>query len=727
VFLGVLAGTGLLLAAAISERTIGERRRAAAYAVGHVLATARDLTTAAAEILQAICKHLDWQIAGFWLVDRQNARLRCIAVAHIDGRQAHERFAQVTQATVLDGGIGLPGRVWATGKPAWIPNVLEDDNFPRVAAAREAGLHGAFAFPICLGEEVLGVIECFHETVVSPDHDLLRTMSTVGNQVGQFAARKREETSLRDAQRRTVAILDTALDAIIGMDHHGRITEFNAAAVRTFGYARENALGRELAHLLIPPTLRAQHRAGLQRFLETGVGPFIDRRVETTGYHADGHEFPVEVAITKVSGEVPPVFTGFVRDLTTRIEADREREDLLRREGVARREAESANRAKDEFLATLSHELRTPLNAIVGWTRMLLDGTLDEPSRRRALEVIDRNAHLQAQLVADILDVSRIITGGLRLQFRPVDLATVVGAALDVVRPAAEAKNVQLRSRLSGSETLVNGDPQRLQQVVWNLLVNAIKFTEAGGTVSIDVMATGLRSVRISVVDTGTGIRAEFLPHLFERFTQADGSSSRQHGGLGLGLAIVRHLVELHGGSVQASSAGVGQGSTFTVELPRLDEQTERQPARDGVYASEGNSSAAKPAMPLNGYRLLVVDDEADARDLLEALLMSAGAQVEAVATVADALQAIDVWQPDALLADLGMPGVDGYTLIAEVRQREAGRGRRLAAAAITAYASDRDRARALAAGFDTHVAKPISSTAVIDAVLAICPVRNSA
>jgi len=570
VFMGVLAGTGLLLAAAIEERKTGERRRAAAHAVGEVLTDSPNLTQAASAILRAICENLEWQIGALWLVDRDVARLRCLAVWSGVATPA-ATFVVTTKETLFPLGVGLPGRVWASGKAAWIEDVVHDPNFPRASVAREAGIHGAFGFPICFGEDVLGVIECFTRTVATPDADLLRTMSTVGTQVGQFMGRKHVEKAVMEGQRRTRAILDTALDAIIGMDHQGRITEFNPAAERTFGYTKAHALGRELADLLIPRELRDSHRDGLVRYLATGRGPFIERRIETTACHADGREFPVEVSITRVPDDDPPRFTGFVRDLTAQAHAEGERERLLVRESTARREAEAANRAKDEFLATLSHELRTPLNAIVGWTRMLLDGRMDERSSRRALEVIDRNAHLQVRLIADILDVSRIITGALRLEVQPVDLGSVIGAALDAVRPAADAKKIRIRSRLAASARLTDGDPQRLQQIVWNLLANAVKFTQPGGLVDVEVRDGGDNGVQIRVQDDGAGIDSAFLPHVFERFRQADSSVSREHGGLGLGLAIVRHLAELHGGTVGAKSQGLGQGSTFTVELPRVD------------------------------------------------------------------------------------------------------------------------------------------------------------
>lgn len=567
-FMGVLAGTGLLLAAAIAERTTGERRRAAAHAVGDVLIGAQTLTDASAAILKAIGENLEWHLSALWLLDTAHQRLRCVAVWS-ESPQHTAAFTATTTATTFANGVGLPGRVWTAAAPVWIEDVAEDANYPRAPLAREAGLHGAFGFPIKMGAELVGVIECYNRNVVAPDVDLLRTMATVGNQIGLFLGRGREEAAAADAQRRTSAIVETALDAVIGMNHEGVITEFNPSAVRMFGYARDAAVGRQLAELLIPPNLRQAHRDGLRRYLLSGVGTLIDRRFETTAQRADGHEFPVEIAIARVRGEDPPTFTGFVRDLTARVRAEQEREHLLVREATARSDAESANRAKDEFLATLSHELRTPLNAIVGWTHMLLDGSMDEASTKRALQVIARNAKLQAQLVADILDVSRIITGGVTLDVQPTDLGAVIDAALDAVRPAADAKQVQLQAQVSESARAVEGDGQRLQQVVWNLLANAVKFSGTGGVVTIQLTASDDDTARIVVTDSGVGITPEFLPHVFDRFRQADGSTSRQHGGLGLGLAIVRHLVELHGGRVRAESAGAGQGATFAVELPR--------------------------------------------------------------------------------------------------------------------------------------------------------------
>lgn len=599
VFMGVLASTGLLLAAAIAERETGERRRAAASRVGEVLASADDLQTAAPAVLSASCQALEWQVAALWLADRHDGHLRCFDIWTAPGVAA-SAFVARTRELAFPPGVGLPGRVWTSRQPAWIVNVVSDDNFPRAAVASGAGLHGAFGFPILLGEEFVGVIEFFNQTIVPPDPDLLLTMSTVGNQVGQFIGRKREEAAARQAER--------------------------------------------------------------------------------------------------------------------------ERELLLEREAAARSEAEAANRAKDEFLATLSHELRTPLNAIVGWTRVLLEGALDEGSRRHALEVVERNAHLQARLVADILDVSRILTGGVRLDVHTVELGTIIGAALDAVRPAASARQVQLRARLGTSPRLMHGDQQRLQQVVWNLLSNAVQFTDAGGTVEVELVDVGDRRMQIRVRDNGAGIDPEFLPHVFERFRQGDGSASRAHGGLGLGLAIVEHLVELHGGTVRADSAGLGLGSVFTVELPRAD------PAIDS-HSSDRRvahvfASGTSPAGILANRRILIVDDHHDTRELVETVLKMAGATVDSAGSVTQALERLEAARPDVLLSDIAMPDADGYTLIQEVRRRDSESGQYLQAAALTAYAGALDRDRALAAGFDLHLAKPVSHEELVAAVLDLCERR---
>jgi CheY-like chemotaxis protein len=367
---------------------------------------------------------------------------------------------------------------------------------------------------------------------------------------------------------------------------------------------------------------------------------------------------------------------------------------------------EEANRAKDEFLATVSHELRTPLTIILGWAQILQRGNLDAIGQARALELLERSAQAQAQVIEDLLDVSRAITGNVRLAIRLLELSPVIESAMDAVRPAAEAKGIRLEATLDRAAGPVSGDADRLQQVVWNLLSNAIKFTPSGGRVQVH-LARADAQVEIGVSDTGPGIPPAFLPYVFDRFRQADSTLTRAHGGLGLGLAIVRHLVELHGGTVQATSPGQGQGASFTVRLPLA--RAGRAPA-----LVEPARPAPAPAAPLggaralDGLRLLVVDDEAAARELLTTLFQDSGAEVTAVASAAEVLAALDRARPDVLVADIAMPGVDGYALIRQVRACPAERGGRVPALALTAYAGPKDRARALAEGFQEHVSKPI-------------------
>ncbi|RKP46624.1 response regulator [Pararobbsia silviterrae] len=374
-----------------------------------------------------------------------------------------------------------------------------------------------------------------------------------------------------------------------------------------------------------------------------------------------------------------------------------ERERLLEAERAARTEAERAARVKDEFVATLSHELRTPLNAIVGWVQFLLRDASDPARVHKGLRVIDRNARLQAQMVDDLLDLSRIISGKLRLDIQPVDLRQVIDDVISSLQPAADAKEIAVSTALAETGPM-QGDSSRLQQVMWNLLSNAIKFTDRRGSVRIE-LAQRDGSVVISVVDTGQGISPEFMPHVFERFRQADSSTTRQFGGLGLGLSIAKQLTELHGGRIRVDSAGVGLGATFTVELPV---------ARAVQGAATGREGVRDDPTRLAGLRVLVVEDEDDARDLTRHILESLGARVTAVASTPAALAAFDLERPDVVVSDLGMPGQDGYELIRQLRIRDASLGRLTPAAALTAQARSEDRKRALMAGFQSHVAKPV-------------------
>jgi signal transduction histidine kinase len=392
-------------------------------------------------------------------------------------------------------------------------------------------------------------------------------------------------------------------------------------------------------------------------------------------------------------------------------EADRHRAALLEREQTARRAAEALNRAKDEFVATVSHELRTPLNAIYGWVALLKAGTLDAGGQKHALEVIDRNTRAQGQLVEDLLDMSRVIRGSIRLEMQPVDVAGVLEAAVESVRPTAAARRIAIALD-SGPEATVYADHSRLQQVLWNLLANALKFTPSGGRIHASAAIEGSEAV-VRITDSGTGIAPEFLPHLFDRFTQESGDATREYAGLGIGLSLVRHLTELHGGTVAAASAGKDQGATFTVRLPLLD----RAGANPPVPAA--GTGVRKPGeRGLDGVHVLAVDDNEDARDLVATALRQAGAQVTEASSVADALAALETGGPGLVVSDIAMPNGTGYDLVRAVRDNP--RTRSLPVIAITAYSRGEDRDRALAAGFDAHVGKPFDPDALVGLLVSL-------
>jgi signal transduction histidine kinase/CheY-like chemotaxis protein len=395
-----------------------------------------------------------------------------------------------------------------------------------------------------------------------------------------------------------------------------------------------------------------------------------------------------------------------------------ELEKLFTSERHARSEAETANRLKDEFLATVSHELRTPLNAILGWANLLRTGKLDGGKIQEALETVERNARSQAQIIEDLLDVSRIITGKLKLDIRPLAAAALVKSAVDSISPAAEAKEIVIKTNIADETTEIAGDSARLQQVLWNLLSNAVKFTPRGGTIEIGIKRENTNLV-VSVGDTGSGIAPEFLPYVFDRFRQADGTTTRHFGGLGLGLAIVKHLVEQHGGSVRAESEGKGKGAAFILNLPLLSRfQTSGKPPNGEIYGENNSDGAIEKS--LVGLNVLVVDDEIDALELIKIFLETSGAQVSTAQSVAEALENIKQSAPDVIVSDIGMPGVNGYEFIENVRRLAPEKGGKIPAIALTAYARNEDRLEALRYGFQTHIAKPVEMNELIETVASL-------
>ena len=512
------------------------------------------------------------------------------------------------------------------------------------------------------------------------------------------------------------AIVESSDDAIISKTLEGIILSWNKGAERIFGYTADEVVGKSIL-ILIPPDRRDEEPAILERIRK---GERIDH-YETVRMTKDGRAVDISLTVSPVREKSGRIIAAskIARDITERRRAETEREQLLAHEQMARAEAEKANRLKDEFLATVSHELRTPLNAIIGWSYMLRSGTLDEATSVRALEAIERNAKSQAQLVEDILDMSRVITGKLRLSIEPVDVASVINAAIDSVQLAADSKSIQLEVTLDPSARHTSGDSGRLQQVVWNLLSNAIKFTPAGGRVRVQLERSG-SNAQIKVSDTGQGISRAFLPFIFDRFRQADGSSTRRHGGLGLGLAIVRHLVELHGGTVEADSPGEGLGSTFTIRLPLapMRERTKRERRQTGnLWLNEDADSEIKALPSLEGVRVLLVDDDEDTLNMLTIMLTENRATVESARSASEALEALEWYDADVLVSDIAMPDEDGYSLISKLRELEAKGRKAIPAVALTAFVRIDDRARALSAGFNMFVPKPVELTELILAI----------
>jgi len=512
------------------------------------------------------------------------------------------------------------------------------------------------------------------------------------------------------------AIIESADDAIITKTLQGVITSWNRGAERMFGYAASEVIGQPVT-ILIPDDHIDEESAIISRLR---AGEHIEH-YETVRLRKDGTLVDISLTVSPIRDANNKVIgaSKIARDISQRKEAEKS----LREQSEANKrlytEAQESARLKEEFLATVSHELRTPLNAVLGWVRILRAGRLKEAEVGKALETIERNARAQAQLIDDLLDVSRIITGKLRMDVRPVDPNGFIEAAIDAVKPAAEAKGIRVQKIMDTGVVTVPGDPTRLQQVIWNLLTNAIRYTPRGGWVQVRMERVGSH-LQIVVADSGQGIPQEFLPYVFDRFRQVDQSTSRHHGGLGLGLALVRHLVELHGGSVAAASPGPDQGSTFTIVLPVLPiYQVDQAGARVHPTAQNLLPSAEYTAR-LDALTILVVDDEPDTRELLKTSLSECGANVTVAGSVSEGFGTFEACVPEIIICDIGMPGEDGYDFIRRLRALPQESGGKVPAIALTAYARVEDRLRALRAGFQMHVPKPVELAELVTVVASV-------
>jgi PAS domain S-box-containing protein len=514
--------------------------------------------------------------------------------------------------------------------------------------------------------------------------------SKIARDIGE---RKRTEEALRTSEARKAAFFRTALDCIISMDHEGRVLEFNPAAERTFGYREDEVLGKELASLIIPPTVREQHRQGLAHYLATGDGPVLNRRLEMTGVRSDGTELPVELTVTRILADDPPLFTAHLRDITER----KQLENQLR-QYIA--DLSEADRRKDEFLAMLAHELRNPLAAI-GYSMQLLSTSPDQLSL--ATEITQRQVRQLTHLIDDLLDVSRITTNRVQLRKEPIEASVLINRAVGSARPAVEERKHTLTLDVAGQDMPLFADPTRIEQVIVNLLTNASKYTPEGGDINVRAYPEN-EHVVIKVKDSGVGIPREMLSRVFELFMQVEPTLDRAQGGLGIGLTVVRHLTEMHGGSVSATSEGLGKGSEFSVHLP---------------LSSVSSTAATPTSAPTirSGLRVLVVEDNVDTAQTLSLLLQGLGCTTHEVHDGPPVIDAAKSFQPDVILLDIGLPGLDGYHIARLIRQTPELSQVRLIA--ITGYGQQQDRDRSREAGFDEHLVKPVQFDSLVKTLAA--------
>jgi PAS domain S-box-containing protein len=664
-----------------AQRKVAERRLAAEHAVTRILAESHSLAEAAPRILASVGECLGCAYAAFWRAEPGAAEIRCAETWQSPAVSA-QAFDELCRSMTFERGVGLPGRVWKAGEPAWISDLTKDQNFPRLRGAVTAGLRSGFAFPVMVRDRFLGVVEFFLIHQAEPDKRLIEMMNAIGSEIGQFIERKQVEDALAASEEITRSIIDTALDAVVTMDSNGIITDWNSQAERIFGWPAAEAVGRPLHEIAIPERYRAAHRAGLERFHESGQGPILDRRIEIEGLRRDGTEFPVELTVTAIKAGGSYCFSAFLRDITER----KKNEARLREE----------NQAKDDFLAMLAHELRNPLNPILSAVHIMGQVGPRDATLERVRGIIDRQVRHMARLVDDLLDVSRISRGKILLRRERVDLAALVGATVEDHRGEIEESGHKVLLDLPSGPLWVSGDPTRLSQIVGNVLHNANKFTDSAGTIRVRVFRSenGEEGI-VRVRDSGIGMEASMLERVFDTFTQADRSLEHRAGGLGLGLALVKGLVDLHGGSVRAASDGLGKGSEFSIHLPLgmappvAPEPLDRAPALSGTC------------------RVLLIEDHADSSEGTELLLSLGGHLVEQARTGQEGIARARMFRPDVVLCDIGLEGgMDGYAVARALRLEPAFSSTYLVA--VTGYGREDDMRRSREAGFDLHLTKPV-------------------
>jgi PAS domain S-box-containing protein len=742
----------------ITRRKRDEQRLALQHSITAILASASSLDSAAPNVISVIATHLGWQFAAYWSVQPQLNELHCIAKWRDESSAGSAEFTEVSSHHRVGGDLSFPARIWGSKKPLWVADFGSDESFPRAAVAARGNLHGAFGFPILAANAVVGVIELLTEKNEEPDSATLATLGSIGSQVGQFIERVNAETERRDVLTRAqearreaealteqLAALQKVTDAALG---HLTLDALLAESLKRI---REVLQVDTVAILLLEREeneLVAWAAQGLEEEVELGVRipvgrgfagkivasakPIIISEVENADLF---NPLLREKGIKSLLG-VPMMIEGrpigvlhvgvfkhtrfaeeevrLLQSAADRIALAVENARLYQVEQTARAEAETANRAKDEFLTILSHELRTPLTPIIGWVHMMESGILPKGDFQRALGVISKNASNLKRLINDLLDMSAVLSGKMRIEQTSVTLASVLDDCLETMRSFARDAKVELKLNISdkGRSVSVTGDRGRLSQSFCNVIHNAVKFSPANGVVTVSLEATQLDAI-VTIKDQGEGISTEFLPHVFERFRQADGSRTRSYGGLGLGLSLVKSFVSVHGGKIEATSDGSGKGSTFIITLPR-----------EGMvgHAPEKTSKPSKRQLG-DVVRILIVEDEPDTLEMLDASFRSRGFETIACSSAKEALDCVGRQQFDIIISDIAMPEVDGLQLIRDLRGRP--ELATVPAIALTGYASQTDAKAAISAGFDLHLSKPIDPSDLVAAVNNLIALRR--
>jgi PAS domain S-box-containing protein len=742
----------------ISRRKRDETRLKVQHSITDILAVASSLDAAAPKLLSLIAQDLGWQFAAFWLVQPQLNELHSIANWRDESYLGTAEFAEASSQYRLGGDQSFPARIWASKKPLWVADFGADESFPRAAVAARGNLKTAFGFPVVSADAVLGVIELFSEGNEEPDSAMLATLVSIGSQVGQFIERVNAETERREVLTRAqearreaealteqLAALQKVTDAALG---HLGLKELLAESLKRI---REVLHVDTVAILLLEREeneLVAWAAQGLEEEVELGVRipvgrgfagnivaktkPIIISEVENADLfnpllREKGIKSLLGVPMMVEGAPIGVLHVGAFKHTDFKEEqvrllqsaADRialavENARLYQVEQTARAEAEAANRAKDEFLTILSHELRTPLTPIIGWVHMMENGILAQGDSARALEVISRNAANLKRLISDLLDMSAVLSGKMRIEQNSVPLASVLDESVETMRSFARNAGVELKLNISadGRGLIVTGDRGRLDQSFCNVIHNAIKFSPARGVVTVSLETTPSDAL-VTIKDQGEGIPTDFLPHVFERFRQADGSRTRTYGGLGLGLSLVKSFVTVHGGTIEATSEGVGHGSTFIITLPR-----EGMPG----HASDKTALPSK-RMAADPVCILIVEDEPDTLQMLDASFRTRGFGTIACGSAAEALDCAGREQFDIIISDIAMPGVDGLQLMRELRARPG--FATVPAIALTGYASQTDAKAAISAGFDLHLSKPIDPSDLMAAVNNLIALRR--